>query len=196
MAKPNAQVAEAGVEITPTAAPSVETNNAQLVSYDDKIKSLIKDGWRRKNNCKVRNVITTEKDTYTMVTFNIVPPIEGYVFDENTGDYVKGMTNNVFSSTYAVAGCMKESEDLGWLANNIIEKPKLANVLFNGGTIDVLTKEFNEGDTYVNPFGSGDETVFDHDTIVNLVVGINLGSNGKKMLDSIRGVVAANLFDM
>ena len=186
------------VESTPV---EVETSHAQqetndVLSYEQKIKNLIVDGWRRKNGMKVRNVIVTEKETYCMMTFNVVPAIAGYLYDEETGEYVKGMTNNIFSSTYAVAGVMKENEEIGWLANNIIEKPKLGNVLFNGGTIDILTKEFNEGDTYVNPFGSGDETVFDHDTIVNLVVGINLGSNGKKMLDSIRGVVAANLFDM
>ena len=189
-------------ETTVEPAPvDVETNNAQqesndVLSYEQKIKNLIVDGWRRKNGMKIRNVIVTEKETYCMMTFNVVPAIPGYLYDEQTGEYVKGMTNNIFSSTYAVAGVMKENEEIGWLANNIIEKPKLGNVLFNGGTIDIITKEFTAGDVFQSPFGNGEEQVFDHDCIINLVVGIQLGNNGRKMLDSIRGSIANQLFDL
>lgn len=192
---------EAQVTTVETAPVEVETNNAQqesndVLSYEQKVKNLIVDGWRRKNGMKIRNVIVTEKETYCMMTFNVVPAIAGYLYDEETGEYVKGMTNNIFSSTYAVAGVMKENEEIGWLANNIIEKPKLGNVLFNGGTVDIITKEFTAGDKFKSPFGNGEEQVFDHDCIINLVVGIQLGNNGRKMLDSIRGSIANQLFDL
>lgn len=192
---------EAQVTTVETAPVEVETNNAQqesndVLSYEQKVKNLIVDGWRRKNGMKIRNVIVTEKETYCMMTFNVVPAIAGYLYDEETGEYVKGMTNNIFSSTYAIAGVMKENEEIGWLANNIIEKPKLGNVLFNGGTVDIITKEFTTGDTFKSPFGNGEEQVFDHDCIINLVVGIQLGNNGRKMLDSIRGSIANQLFDL
>lgn len=189
---------ETTVETTPV---GVETLNAQQesndsLSYEQKIKNLIVDGWRRKNGMKIRNVIVTEKETYCMMTFNVVPAIPGYLYDEETGEYTKGVTNNIFSSTYAIAGVMKENEEIGWLANNIIEKPKLGNVLFNGGTVDIITKEFAAGDSFKSPFGNGDEQVFDHDCIINLVIGVQLGNNGRKMLDSIRGSIADQLFDL
>ena len=181
--------------MTNDAAEAVESETAKGKTYAEIVKGLIAKGWKRRNALKVRNVNCTEKDNYTMVTFSVVPPIPGYILDEESGEYVLGVTNNVYSSSYAVSGAMKEDEEMSWLANSIVDKPKFINALFNGGEIDILSREIAAGEEYANPFGSAEPQVFDHDTIVNLIIGLRPGKNGVKTIESARAALAAQLFD-
>ena len=189
------QVEEQNVQVTNDAAEAVESETAKGKTYAEIVKGLISKGWKRRNALKVRNVNCTEKDNYTMVTFSVVPPIPGYILDEESGEYVLGVTNNIYSSSYAVSGAMKEDEEMSWLANSIVDKPKFINALFNGGEIDILSREIAAGEEYANPFGSAEPQVFDHDTIVNLIIGLRPGKNGVKTIESARAALAAQLFD-
>lgn len=189
------QVEEQNVQVTNDAAEAVENETAKGKTYAEIVKGLIAKGWKRRNALKVRNVNCTEKDNYTMVTFSVVPPIPGYILDEESGEYVLGVTNNVYSSSYAVSGAMKEDEEMSWLANSIVDKPKFINALFNGGEIDILSREISAGEEYANPFGNSEPQTFDHDTIVNLIIGLRPGKNGVKTIESARAALAAQLFD-
>lgn len=186
---------EKTVQVAEETVEQVANQTAKGKTYAEIIKSLIADGWKRRNGLKVRNVNCTEKDNYTMVTFSVVPPIPGYVLNEDSGEYELGQTNNVYSSSYAVSGAMKEDEEMSWLANSIVDKPKFINALFNGGEIDILSREIAAGEEYANPFGSAEPQVFDHDTIVNLIIGLRPGKNGVKTIESARAALAAQLFD-
>lgn len=186
---------EQTVQVAEETVEQVANQTAKGKTYAEIIKSLIADGWKRRNGLKVRNVNCTEKDNYTMVTFSVVPPIPGYVLNEDNGEYELGQTNNVYSSSYAVSGAMKEDDEMSWLANSIVDKPKFINALFNGGEIDILSREISAGEEYTNPFGSGEPQTFEHDTIVNLVIGLHLGKNGVKTVESARAALAASLFD-
>lgn len=172
---------------------STQQSNGEL-TYEQIIKKCIASGWVRKNNLKVKNVNITEKDEYSMVSFTVIPPVRGYVVDEETGEYKEGLVNTIYSSSFAIAGCMKENEDLAWLANTIVEKPKSANAFFNGGTIDIMQLDVPAGTEFVNPFASNAEpTTFDHDTIISIIVNVKLGKNGDKLVDAMRAQLAASL---
>lgn len=179
------------------AAASQESQELTQVPYDKIIKECLTKGWTRKSKIKVKNVNVTEKDEYVMVSFTVIPPVEGYVYDEDTDTYKLGKTNVIFSSSYAIAGAMKEDENLAWLANSIIAKPAMINALMNGGTIDIISKHIAEGEEYVNPFSSDpDPITFDHDTIINIIVEMELSNNGKKVVEEGRKILAAQLFGM
>ena len=191
----DAEQVEQTVQVVNETAEQVSDETAKGKTYAEIVKGLIAKGWKRRNALKVRNVNCTEKDNYTMVTFSVVPPIPGYILDEESGEYVLGVTNNVYSSSYAVSGAMKEDEEMSWLANSIVDKPKFINALFNGGEIDILSREISAGEEYANPFGSAEPQTFDHDTIVNLIIGLRPGKNGVKTIESARAALAAQLFD-
>lgn len=172
-----------------------ETENGQEKSYKQIIKSLLSDGWKAKKNLRVRNVTITKKEGYDMLTFVVEPPVPGYVTDEN-GNYVEGTTNNIYSSTFAVSGVLKETEHLGWLAQNIIAKPKLANHIFTGGTVDVIYKKIAEGEEFANPFStSAEPTEMAHDTYIYYITNLHQSKNGDLVISEMRRQVALACLD-
>ena len=42
---------------------------------------------------------------------------------------------------YAIVGALKEDEELGWMANALLENPQALNLIFNGSTVDILQQE-------------------------------------------------------
>lgn len=192
MAKENeAQVVET-VEVE-TVEQTLDTtdDNGQEKSYREIIKALIKDGWKQKKNIKVTNITDTAKDNYTMLTFIVEPPVDAFVLNDS-GDYVEGKSKNIYSSNYALSGVLKKTEDLGWLSNLIVAKPKLANFYFNGGHIDVIYKKIAEGEEFVNPFSTNAEPQeLEHETYVYYITNVTLGKNGEETVRENRKTVAA-----
>ena len=182
-------------EAVEQALDTQETDNGQEKSYKQIIKSLLSDGWKAKKNLRVRNVTITKKEGYDMLTFVVEPPVPGYVINEN-GDYVEGTTNNIYSSTFAVSGVLKETEDLGWLAQNIIAKPKLANHIFTGGTVDVIYKKIAEREEFANPFSnSAEPTEMSHDTYIYYNTNLHQSKNGDLVISEMRRQVALACLD-
>lgn len=167
-------------------------DNGQEKSYREIIKSLIKDGWKQKKNIKVTNITDTTKENYTMLTFVVEPPVPAFVLHPDTDEYVEGVSKNIYSSNFAISGVLKQTEDLGWLSNLIVAKPKLANFYFNGGHIDVIYKKIAEGEEFVNPFSTNAEPQeFEHDTYVYYITNVTLGKNGEETVRENRKAVAA-----
>lgn len=160
----------------------VETD--EVVTYANVIKKLIASGCKRIKSVRVKNVNYTEEDNYTMVSFNIGTPIEGFVSNDGGVTYERGKTNIIFTSTYAIAGTLKEDEELGWMANALVENPKALNLIFNGCTIDIIQQEVVAGEEYKNPFSTRTDVepqVYDHNIIINHIVGFKLGKVGSAM---------------
>lgn len=190
-AKKNANV-NADAEETKTATQSmemVETNeqNVGMSDYRNVIKKLIASGCKRINSVTIKNVNVTEQDNYDMVSMTLKNKIRGYVNDGD-GNYSEGMTNLLFTSTYAIAGALKEDEELAWLGNRVLESPKLLELLLSGATIDILQQDVVAGEEYVNPFSTrldAEPRVYDHDIIINYIVGFTLGKIGEKACDKL-----------
>lgn len=192
MAKENEAQVVKTVEVE-TVEQTLDTtdDNGQEKSYREIIKALIKDGWKQKKNIKVTNITDTAKDNYTMLTFVVEPPVDAFVLNDS-GDYVEDKSKNIYSSNYALSGVLKQTEDLGWLSNLIVAKPKLANFYFNGGHIDVIYKKIAEGEEFVNPFSTNAEPQeLEHDTYVYYITNVTLGKNGEETVRENRKAVAA-----
>lgn len=163
-----------------------EENNSKL-SFTQVIRKMLANGGKRINGVRVKNVNFTDKDNYTMVSFTLDRPIRGNVMQED-GSYKEGITNVIFTSLYAIAGTLKEDEELGWLANALLETPKALNLIFNGATIDIVQEAVKAQTPYNNPFSSNPNPtpqVFDNDTFINHVVHFKLGKTGQTMSQTL-----------
>lgn len=183
MAKENdATVEQVNVQVENGAENA--SNEMINVSYQNCIKKLIAAGCKRINSVRIKNVNFTEKDNYTMISFTLSTPIRGFVSNDNGITYQEGMTNTLFTSLYAIVGAIKENDELGWMANALLDNPQALNLIFNGGNIDILQQEIVAGEQFTNPFSTRNDTtvqVYDHDVIINHIIGFKLGKTGEKM---------------
>lgn len=190
-ASDNAAVEAKGTETAtavnaPVVNTATEANNT--VSHQNIIKKLIASGVKRINSIRVKNINFAEQDNYTRISFTLASAIKGFVRDEATDEYKEGSTNTLFTSLYAIAGAMKEDDKLGWMANALLERPQALNLILNGATIDILQQEVKAGEEYVNPFSTRDNAeaqVYDHDVIINNIIGFKLSSVGQQMADKL-----------
>lgn len=178
-----------------TEATAHEVAKNKVKTHEDIIKELIRNGAKRENDLKVKNVKTelydedddSDEAPYR-ITFVVNRPIPCILQDPETSEYKETVSNNIFVSSYAIAGMIKEDADLAWLNSTIIKKRKLTEALFTGATIDTLVQIIKANTDYVSPFTtSADPTVTnkDHDWFVDHVVKIKLGKTGKRIADRI-----------
>lgn len=186
---------QATVEEQAAATVEATVDNASELSYDKKIKKILGRGGKRINGIRIKNIKCTPKDNYLMISFTLDKPVTGYVQDETTGEWKEGLVTTIFTSDYALAGALKEDENLSWLANSVLDvaeklkeddsvKNNLINMIFNGSRVDIIQQPVAEGEEYVNPFTTKDNvegTAFDHDTIINHVIHFTLGKEGNNM---------------
>ena len=171
--------------VAPVEEQAVEV--AKVNNFKQVIKDLLATGACRKfNDVRIKNITCTEQDNYTRVSFTLADKIPARISKDEGLTFEDGERNVLFSSTFALAGLLKETEDYAWMANKLVEKPEAINVILSGGSIDILQQRVAEGEKYHNPFTTKEEvedTVFEHDTIVNYIVGVKLGKTGQKYAD-------------
>lgn len=156
------------------------------VSYVNTIKKAISQGCKRINSVRVKNVNTTEKDNYVMVSFTLANPVDGYISEDNGLTYKKGKTNIIYTSLFAITGAIKEDEDLAWMASKLQENPDALKLILSGATIDILQQEVIAGEECINIFSKNPEPQFyDHDLIINYVISFKLSRVGEKMADKL-----------
>lgn len=183
--KTNTTAPETGVVEQPSNAIEQASN---AVGYQNIIKKLIATGCKRINSIRVKNINFTEKDNYTMVSLTLAAPIKGRVTKDNGQTYEDGVTQTLFTSLYAITGALKEDEDLGWMANALLQHPQTLNLIFNGATVDILQQEVPAGTEYRNPFSTKEDAepqAYDHDIIINNLIGFKLGNTGLRMADRL-----------
>lgn len=180
---------------------------------DDIIKRCLLDRqhFTRIKGLDVRNVVATARPTHTTLTFVVKQFVFGTVYDNNdlnafgSPRQKLGRTHNVTTSTFAVAGVMKDhakgaifAADVagmqaylpdGMESAPIVGAANVANLLFAGGKIDVLCQHVPAGEEYINPFASNAEAVvFEDDKIIHHVIGLTFGEVGND-------VYKARIFD-
>ena len=176
---------------------------------EDIIRECLADAthFRRVNNLHVKNVKAFARlaeqtgNVVTRLTFVTKEKLPGMTVDENNLDAFGmptrkiAVSTNVFTSAYAIAGAMKEDAKGAIFADavsnmtavlagrqeaEIVGTANIANLLFAGGTIDVICQFVKAGEVYVNPFASSTdtETTFDEDRIFHHVVRCQFGPVG------------------
>lgn len=172
-------------------------------NFEEVVKKLMSmSNCHRFNNLRIKNVNIKENednDSYRVV-FTVIPKIPGYipVIDANTGETkrVLGETNLVYSSNFGLAGMLKEDEEKSWMANSVVEHPTVINLLFNGGSIDIIQHIVPAGEAYHNPFTTKEnpeDVVFDNETIINYVVGFKFGKTGERFADKLADKLMGNI---
>lgn len=224
VATPKAEV------VVDAAAIAAETTNGfswdELVNdvesaktRDDIVRECLADAahFRRINNLHVKNVKAFARlaeqtgNVVTRLTFVTKEKLPGMAVDENNLDAFGmptrkiALSNNIFTSAYAVAGAMKEDAKGAIFADavssmtavlagrqeaEIVGTANIANLLFAGGVIDVICQFVKAGEVYVNPFASttAEDAIFDEDRIFHHVVRCQFGPVGE---DKYRALLLA-----
>lgn len=187
--KANAPVSEEKVVNGVNGNEGIDNNaSGNNVSHQNIVKKLIASGCKRINSIRIKNVNYEEKDNYTRISFTLSSPVRGYVSKDNGATYEFGMTNTMFTSLFAITGALKEDEELSWMANALLENPQALNLIFNGSNVDILQQEISAGEEFSNPFTTKEDPtiqVYDHDIIINHVIGFKLSKVGQRMADRL-----------
>lgn len=190
----------------PAANPVVEpevtapAENAAPVSFFDKFADngetvektredivaelLLRPNVKKLTGLHIRNVVTNTSKDVPFLTFVLKEFVIGDTRGASTDAFgvpeiVLGKTHNAVVSAYAVSAVMKDSPKTAVFAQRVAEGSDVANILFAGGTIDLLLEYVAAGEEYVNPFAAaGAPTVFDRDHVIVHVLAINMGEAG------------------
>lgn len=160
----------------------------EILDRDEIIRQLLASG-----KCKllkgmhIKNVVATKFDTHSLLTFVVKEWVVGDTRSDELDAYgypviVLGRTHNVQTSSYAVAGIAKDSPKGAIFAADMVDDPSIANMLYAGGTIDVILQYVKAGESYANPFASNAKaTTFDRDKVIHHVVALTFGEVGIDM---------------
>ena len=146
---------------------------------------LLRPNVKKLSGLHIRNVVTNTTKDMPFLTFVLKEWIIGDTRGTSTDAFgvpevVLGKTHNAVVSAYAVSAVMKDSPKTAVFAQRVAEGSDVANILFAGGTIDLLMEYVAAGETYVNPFSTAaTETVFDRDHVIIHVLALNLGEAGR-----------------
>lgn len=181
-------------EVTAPVAEETTTNFFDQFSNDeaDVEKSredivaelLLKPNVKKLTGLHIRNVVTNTTKDVPFLTFVLKEYIIGDTRGTTTDAFgvpeiVLGRTHNAVVSAYAVSAVMKDSPKTAVFAQRVAEGSDVANILFAGGTIDLLMEYIAAGEEYVNPFATAaTPTVFDRDHVIVHVLAIKLGEVG------------------
>lgn len=152
----------------------------------DVIAQLLKQGAKQVKNLTVKNVTVTPQQEYTRLGLSLDKEVRGYR-DNGDGTYEEGNVNVIFVSAFSVGSILKDNDEAAFAANHLMSHPDGLGIILSRATIDIIQEDVKAGTEYKNPFASDDtkSTVFDHDAIINHVVGINLSDFGKTRLDKL-----------
>ena len=185
--------------VEPEAAAPVE--NAAEVSFFDQFSNeeaeqektredivaelLLRPNVKKLSGLHIRNVVTNTTKDVPFLTFVLKEWIIGDTRGTSTDAFgvpeiVLGKTHNAAVSAYAVSAVMKDSPKTAVFAQRVAGGSDVANILFAGGTIDLLMEYVAAGEEYVNPFATASTpTVFDRDHVIVHVLAIKLGEAGR-----------------
>jgi len=171
-----AEEVEAPEETVDTGLTVVTADKA----FTDAIAALKKE---KRFRAVVANVKTSVQEEYVRVTLVLNGPIPGYVLNED-GEYELGMTKNIFTSTYALAGLFKTTDGgkLARFADILISNPEVGKQLLFGMTIEFAQRTIPAGNPVVNPFSPKSEgRIYDHDVLASYIYKMTLGDEGKQV---------------
>lgn len=174
--------AEVNVTTAPATAPVAQVNGEMSYEKKDVIERLLKNGAKQVKDVTVKNVHIAVEPTYVRVSMTLDKSVDGYMFNEESGEYEAGKTNVVFVSLFSLVTAIKDNQSIAFLANRLLKNPEGAEVLLSYCKIDMVQEYVHEDDEYYSPWTGEFKQVIQHDSVFNHVVSIELS---KDMLDMI-----------
>lgn len=190
----------------------VDSNPTDVESI---VKSCLEKGnFKLFKNLSVKTVAATTtldgKGTRTRCTFSIKGNIWGMKSGKDSFGMetrIPGMADNFTVSAYSLAGAMRANgnecgllaRDISNMSANIPEnaefgdyplnsRENIADIIFTGGTIDVLAEYVPAGEQITSPFSKNhpdDTETKNTDRVVHYIVGCQLGKFGIKKLEKL-----------
>ena len=152
------------------------------------VRNLLESGAKKVSDLKVTNVTVKALDTYVRVALTLDKKVEGYVLNEADGTYALGEVKTIFVSLYSLLSMLKQDEETAFAANHVANHPKSLELILSGARIDVVQQPVAAGEEYRNAWSDKADapvTIFEHDTIINHVVSIEVSKFGEKALDKL-----------
>ena len=152
------------------------------------VRNLLASGAKKVADIKVTNVTVKALDKYVRVALTLDRKVEGYVLNESDGTYSAGDVKVIFVSLYSLLSMLKQDEDTAFAANHVANHPETIALILSGAKIDIIQQPVAAGEEYRNLWSenpNAEATVFEHDTILNHVVSIEVGKFGEKALDKL-----------
>lgn len=152
------------------------------------VRNLLASGAKKVSDIKVTNVTVKALDTYVRVALTLDKKVEGYVLNETDGTYSAGEVKVVFVSLYSLLSMLKQDEDTAFAANHVANHPETIALILSGAKIELIQQPVIAGEEYRNPWSDREDaeaTVFEHDTIINHVVSVEVSKFGEKALDKL-----------
>lgn len=176
-AEANAAKSESEDESTDESKEAGTDVSKEKTSYEQIVNNLIKQPDNiYYRNVKVKTAKVTKKDEYFMVSLSVVKDLRAMVANTD-GTFVEGSRNIIFTTNYTLGGVIKNTDNISWIANRLVENADVFEAVLAGSRIDIINEPIHAGDEYVNPFSSRREgTVFEHDTFINHIVGIHVST--------------------
>lgn len=164
---------------------SNEESGVEKTREDIVAELLLRPNVKKLTGLHIRNVVTNTSRDIPFLTFVLKEWIIGDTRGASTDAFgvpevTLGKTHNAVVSAYAVSAIMKDSPKTAIFAQRVAEGSDVANILFAGGTIDLLMEYVAAGEEYVNPFSTAaTPTIFDRDHVLVHVLALNLGETGR-----------------
>ena len=159
-----------------------------IMEVKEVVRALLASGAKKVSELKVTNVTVKALDTYVRVALTLDRKVEGYVLNEADGTYSAGEVKVVFVSLYSLLSMLKQDENTAFAANHVANHPETIGLILSGARIDLIQQPVVAGEEYKNPWSDREDveaTVFEHDTILNHVVSIEVSKFGEKALDKL-----------
>ena len=144
-------------------------------------------------NVKIKKATVTVLPEYTRVALTLDKEVDRFVpnMDEDgnqDGTYVMSKTNVVFTSSFALAGILMDTEN-AFAANTLVESPKGFEVILSGAATDLVLEHIDAEhieEDYVNPFSNTVRaTKFAHPTSICHPFNLRLSEFGNKMTEKL-----------
>ena len=156
------------------------------MSNKEIVEQLVKDGCTLVKNVTVKNVTVNVLENYTRLGFTIDKEVDGFVSKDDGVTYEPAKVNVIFASAYSIGALMKDSDEMAFAANHLMENPAGLAIILSRAKISIVQQKVKAKESYKNPFSeSAEEVVFEHDTIINHVTSIELSEFGLKKLDKL-----------
>lgn len=151
----------------------------------DVIAQLLKNGGKSVKGLKVKNVTVSPQENYVRLGLTLDQEVDGY-HSENGVDYELAKTKVIFVSLFSITSLLKDNDDAAFAVNHFVQHPDSMSVVLSRAIIDIIQEPVLAGEEYKNPWSdSADATVFDHDTIINHIVDIQLSDFAIRKIDRV-----------
>lgn len=147
---------------------------------------------KQKDNKRVDNVVVTKatsvklKSGKTKVKLQLADAIDAYAEDSNTGEFVRGTTNELWIPIGQMIYLFEELEMSDMLVNAMRNGVNTYAVkALCGAKIDVILEEVRANVPHAHAYDEErEEELPEHDTIYHHIVAIRLSDNGKKIVQA------------